>query len=567
VGLLAQLRRRLAIPAGASPSDLTSLAAAQSAASASQQATTTGGFDPRDLKLATALGVANAEQAPLFSPGQPLPGVSGLRPVQGPRQYPVPTAVNVTPRPRSTEATPFERLRNLARLYDGVQLCEKVYFDIIRQLSPTVTPINPDDNGDQAEMARILAAFERPDGDLDLDDWVCMALRDMLELDALVVYQRRARGGQLLGLDLIDGATIKVLQDGRGRVPDPPLPGYQQILYGVPAGLYTKGELLYRRENPRTDSAYGFSRVEAIIMRVNQALRKETYDLARFTDGNVPAGLLAPPVDTQWTPDEIQAFEDEFNALLAGNDRARNRIKVLPPGFAHVPTSPPELFTDFDRFLLNVTVASFGLTMDELGFTETSNRSVGESQENVVYRRAVKPTAGNIAALFTRVMHTSDLDPKRRYQFGWQGLEEEDKNAVADRYAKLIPVGAASIDDYAAEVGLKKPGIGRYVLTKSGPIWLEGAPAGYEPPALPTAPGDDAEDGDDADDDDAKQQAKRADLRRYEQVALKALKAGRSVKPFASAAIPSADLTALAGALARCAGPDEVRAVFAPFKE
>lgn len=526
--------------------------------------------------------MANANEAPLFSPGQPLPGVSGLRPKDGPRQYPVPTAVNVTPRPRSTEATPFERLRNLARLYDGVQLCEKVYFDIIRQLTPTITPITQDDDGDPAEMARILAAFERPDGDLDLDDWVCMALRDMLELDALVVYRRRTRGGQLLGLDLIDGSTIKVLQDGRGRVPDPPLPGYQQILYGVPAGLYTKDELLYRRENPRTDSAYGFSRVEAIIMRVNQALRKQTYDLARFTDGNVPAGLLAPPVDTQWTPDEIQAFEDEFNALLAGNDRARNRLKVLPPGFAHVPTNPPELFTEFDRFLLNVTVASFGLTMDELGFTETSNRSVGESQENVVYRRAVKPTAGNIAAMFTRVMHTSDLDPKRRYQFGWQGLEEEDKNAVADRYAKLIPVGAASIDDYAAEVGLKKPGIGRYIQTGKGPVWvtpetvaaaLKAQTAQHEATAAnPLGVPPDGSEGDDDAGDDQQPAAKatltkRADLRRYEQVALKALKAGRVVKPFQSDAIPASDLAALAEALAACAGPDDVRAVFAPHKE
>lgn len=528
----------------------------------------TAGFDPRQVALAAKLGLANQRDAPLFSPGQPLPGAAGLAPPQGPRQYQVPTAVNVTPRPRSTESTPFERLRNLARLYDGVQLCEKVYFDIVRQLRPAVTPIDEQDNGDPAEMARILAAFERPDGDLDLPDWVCMALRDVLELDALCAYRRRTRGGQLLGIDLIDAATMKVLQDARGRAPDPPLPAYQQILYGVPAGLYTKDDLLYRRENPRTDSAYGFSRVEAIIVRVNQALRKETYDLARFTDGNVPAGLIIPPLESTWSPEEVQAFEDEFNALLAGNDRGRNRLKVLPPGVAYTPTVAPDLMDEFDRFLLNVTVASFGLTMAELGFTENVNKSSGESQEDVVYRRAVKPTAGNIAALLTRVMHTSDLDPRRRYRFGWTGLEEEDKGALAERYAKLIPIGAASVDDYAAEVGQQKPGIGRYVMAKSGPIWLEGAPKGYESPALPAppGPGDDADEDEDDEPDDS-QAAKRADLRRYERVALKAVRAGKSVRPFASAAIPADELTTLAGALAACAGPDEVRAVFAPYRE
>ena len=106
----------------------------------------------------------------------------------------------------------------------------------------------------------------------------------------MAVYTRRTRGGDLYALELVDGSTIKPLIDASGHAPRPPEPAYQQFLYGMPAGQYTLDELDYLRETARTDSVYGVSRVERILLRVNQALRKQNFDLARFTDGVAPLG-------------------------------------------------------------------------------------------------------------------------------------------------------------------------------------------------------------------------------------------------------------------------------------
>lgn len=567
-----------------------SLTATASTQLSAQAAASSAGVSAADSTLATALGEANNAQAPLFSPGQPLPAAQGIAPQGMPRQWAVPVATNVTPRPRSTEATSFEQLRNLARLYDGVQLCEKVYFDLIRQLAPTIVPATPGDQGDEAEQAAILKLFERPDGQMELADWAVAAMRDVLELDALAIYMRRNRKGDLQGLDLIDGSTIKPQMDGRGRVPTAPLPGYQQWLYGVPAGLYTDADILYRRENPRTDSPYGFSRVEMIVMRVNQALRKQTFDMARFTDGNVPAGLLSVPntPDTTWTPEDIKVFEDEFNALLAGNDQRRNRIKVLPPGMVYTPTTAADLMTPFDQFLLNVTVGAFGLTMAELGFSENVNKSSGESLENVVYRRAVRPSANYLAATFTAIIRRFYGS---RYKFSWQTEEEEDRNSQASRYAQLVPLGIASIDDYCDEIGQPKPGIDRFVMGPSGPVFFDvllkqreqqlqalshpdaqslppgtTQPSAQEPEAVGSAAHEQATPSGEEEPDEPPVDAERLraiDLRRYEQIALKAVKAGRPVKAFASAAIPADELAQLRERLSACETADEVRAVFA----
>jgi hypothetical protein len=59
----------------------------------------------------------------MFAPGMPTRPVGGLTDAQGaPRQWSYPVGYNIVSRPRITEQTSFEQLRNLAALFDGIQL-------------------------------------------------------------------------------------------------------------------------------------------------------------------------------------------------------------------------------------------------------------------------------------------------------------------------------------------------------------------------------------------------------------------------------------------------------------
>jgi hypothetical protein len=376
-----------------------------------------------------------------FTPGQPLPPGPGIVATDGtPRQFTFPAGYNIAQRPRATELTPFETLRQFAALYEGVQLCERVYLDILGRLEARV--VRRGDGGQAADdalgraIARWLAC---PDGTHDLRAWLAAATRDLLEIDALAIYRRRRRDGRLWGLELVDGGTIKPLIDALGRTPEPPAPAYQQFVWGMPAGLYTREEMDYLCETPRTESVYGISRVERVLYCVNQALRKQAYDLAKYTDGVVPAGILYPPENSEWTPEQIVEYEQHFNALLAGNNQQRMRVKVAPPGFTFAATHPQEPDIDFDRWLLNITAACFGLTMAELGITEQVNKSSGETQENVVYRRAVRPLADFFARYLSRVV-AEEFSPN--YAVTWVGFDEpEDFATKAGALAGLVAQG------------------------------------------------------------------------------------------------------------------------------
>jgi hypothetical protein len=414
----------------------------------------------------------------IFPPGEPLAPTQGIAGPDGaPRQWSYPVGYNIAQRPRATEQTSFQQLRSLAALYDGVQLCERVYFDLLGRLELRVLPRadllaegeSPNAPRWREPARRIEGFLEAPDRAQDLRAWLVAFVRDLLEIDAVAIYAHRTRGGALHALELVAGETIKPLIDELGRTPQPPTPAYQQFVYGVPGGWFTRDELDYVRETARTDSVYGLSRVERIILRVNQALRKEDFDLARFTDGVTPLGVIEPPGDMVWTPEQVHLFEETFNSLLAGNDQLRVRARALPPGAKWHPLTGDDPLVIFDRFLLNVTVAAFGLTMDELGFTETSNRSVGQTQQSVVYRRAVAPVAALAAAHLTRAVRRW-LDP--RFTVSFAGVDEpEDFAARAEALARLIPTGAISPSQAARLLHLPvEREVPAYIMTRTGPV-------------------------------------------------------------------------------------------------
>lgn len=423
------------------------------------------GVQPIDLSYTVArlsdrfLGTQLQSRA--FGPGIPLlPTVPPIE-QERPRQFQYPVAVNtvVTPRREYAWLTPFEQLRNLAALYDVSALCIRTIQNIIAGLDHHIVAKDSKQQAAENATCDALAAwFAKPDRVMSFDAWLKAALYDMLTLDALTIYPHPDKGGGLWGLEVIDGATIKPLLDARGQTA-----AYQQILYGTPWSNYERtrpdaddddfpefstNELFYLPRWTRTYTPYGFPPTEAIIIRVNTALRKQSFDLARFTDGNIPAALAAPP-DGLLNPDQVANFEEWFNATLQGDDRARARIKFLPWN-ANLQklndiSESGNYETSLDEWLFKIACMAYDMPPQELGETTDINKATGGMQQNGLYRRCIIPTTTWLKrVVFDPVIQSPDLLGQPQLEFRWEFGEQEDKASQATTDKVYFEAGAVS---------------------------------------------------------------------------------------------------------------------------
>ncbi len=234
----------------------------------------------------------------IFSPGYPLAPVD---PEQT-RVWDFPVGVNTIYTPRSYEPVSFEELRRLADAHDITRLAIETRKDQLEKLDWSIRA-RAGTRVDAGAVSRMAAFWRRPDGERPFATWLRALLEDLLVLDAPALEIRRNRGGAVIGLDVVDGATIKLLVDDTGRRPRAPAPAFEQVIHGRPWRLLTSDELLYLPRNPRPHKAYGFGPVEQIVMTVNIALRRQVMQLQHFTEGNVPPGLLNAP--DGWNVEQI----------------------------------------------------------------------------------------------------------------------------------------------------------------------------------------------------------------------------------------------------------------------
>lgn len=404
-----------------------------------------------------------------FGPGVPLPVASEIPQPAAPRQFQFPIGVNTTIQPRGEyqQLTPFDQLRTLASAYDVAALCIATRIEELQGLKWAVVARDKKAQAAEHGVCDALAAyFARPDGQAEYSAWLSMLLYDLFAIDALTLYRRPNRGGGFYGLDVIDGATIKPLVDERGRTV-----AYQQIVYGRPEAEFSPAELIYRPRWTRSFTPYGLPPTELVILRVNTAIRKQALDLAYFTDGNVPAGFMAPP-DGLLDPQQVQQFEEWFNADLQGNDRTRARVKFLPWKAQFQETRPFSYDTKIDDWMMRITCAAYGVTPQELGFTDGVNRANGENLENITYRRGIGPLSIWLKGLFDGIIQRDLGQPQLEWQ--WHFGESEDVTRLAQTDAAYLAAGVISPDEVRSL---------RFGHELDGPAPGPPAPAGAAPAA------------------------------------------------------------------------------------
>jgi SPP1 gp7 family putative phage head morphogenesis protein len=381
-----------------------------------------------------------------FSPGAPIAPYDGYS--RTPRTHDFTTGYNISARPKDNERVSFDALRGLVEAYDVAQMCIWHRIDSIRALDWSLVPARGF-RGDADELIDIgMAVLAYPDRQNPFSTWLAKWLYDILAFDAGALYRLRNRGGRAIGLRVVDGTSIAPLLDYWGNSPEAPAEAYVQYANGLPWNWLTRNDLVYVPFRSRSNSPYGLAPLETILINANTDLRFQAYFLQRFTEGNIPAAFASAP--ESWTPQQIEEFQGYWDAFMMGDQAIKSQIRWMPGG-GKIEWSNEKDFSDaFSLFLMRKTCAAYHIVPSDLGFTESVNRSSGETQADVQHRVGDLPLVGHVQGVITAFLQ-HDLGLPLEFSFD-TGQEKEDRLTLAQAWQIYIESGMASPDEGREEL-------------------------------------------------------------------------------------------------------------------
>lgn len=493
-------------------------------------------------------------------------------------------------KPGATNGIDFATLRRFSVQYD---VARAAINRRKRQLNALEWDIVNAESDDQADNSAIIKEVKKDFKSIGgykvrFREFIDTLVDDLLVLDAMVLYKRPSVGGGLYSLEPVDAATIVLELDDNGGTPMPPDIAYKQIIHGKEVATFTADEMYYEMMNARTYTPYGLAPLESLVLGVTAALKSDIYNVHLLTEGNIPEGFFGVPEN--WTPDQIKEFQALWDAALAGDTRAMSKLKFVPSGkgaTGYTPAVKPEdmRYKELQDWLMHKTCMLFEIPPNELGFTDSVNKSTGEVQQDIATDSGLRPLAEFFQEIFTDVIQT-DMGFEN-LAFKYTGLEYTDERGTAETNEIRIRSGQATVDEVRMEQGMKPLGVNKpFVLGNPTFIDEESQKTRAEAAAALTSlaagggkeeeeePADPKEDEPADGDVPAEQKEKSAEqnhiqlvteLRAFRKYAVNRKKAGKSLRAFKSDVLPGNVVDEMNSRLAKAADADAVRSIFKEY--
>ncbi len=310
-------------------------------------------------------------------------------------------------------------------------------------------------------------------GEVSWKDWFNALIEEYFVGDWTTVWPQKTLGGKLLALRRVDGEHTKVLLSLDGRLPAPPMPAYQQYLYGVPRASFTQDDLYFWPKNLRNITPYGFSHVEQALSLILILLRYDQFNLAMYNDSTLPLGILESPEGL--SADQIQDVADFLNGAVS-TIADKMRVYPAPYGTKWQPIKPFTFDMNFANYVIDLACVAMDVTRQELGFSPGNQHALGgsghaEAQSDLEKRKGRYPLAKWYEEKMTRVIF--DHWGTTELEFRFTELITEDLNAKYDANDKAIRSGQISLDQVLEELGGESVGWGHMIETKAGIILPE----------------------------------------------------------------------------------------------
>ncbi len=466
----------------------------------------------------------------------------------------------------------FQTLRDFADFYPVARACIEFRKSQITHLDWNITPKELNDktvldekNIADAKALKQLLRYPTGKKDSSFSNWLKQILEDLLVIDAVAIYRRRNRRGDIIGYLPVDGASIELLLEQDGTTPDAPKTAYVQKINGQVKAELSVNDLIYAMMTPKTYTAYGLAPLETLIITVTTALKLQAFNLGFLAEGNVPEGFITLPKDIASSRDQLKEWQDAWDAMLSGDPRFQRKLKFLPEGMKYEPSIKVEdmTFERFEKWLLQCTASVFGIHPSAIGFNFDVNRASADSAWEAGRERSLFPTALFLKEIMDRIIQ-EDMG-YTELEFSWTNIDPTNRAEEAKVVTSLVSTGLMSIDEWRLGEGLKPSGIkDPFIVTPVGPMFLKDLQRQSDQGQLPVAPYK-PQTNSPAPAPQEKAESVADELRKWKKAALNDFKSGKPFREFHSDIIDDRMKELVADGLKKAVTKEDVVDLFYSF--
>jgi len=314
------------------------------------------------------------------------------------------------------------------------------------------------------EKVKQFLNFPNQNGDAFWDIWKPF-LRDVLELDAGVIYKAKSNSGELKQMFAYDGGRFLININEHGLIgynekgenvnPDgSPVPAYYQYSFRQVAAApvpFEKNELIYGAMNVNAELApYGWSPLQSIVQEVELMIQSTRFNKDRFSNSNIPDGIVSVPMDRE----QMTAFKNAWDMEIKG--RAHKLLfHNSEASFTPLSMNNKEMeWLEGQKWYFHTIFAAYGLSPQEVGYYENSNKSTGESQERITIKNAIKPYLTLIESKINREI-IPELIGHDNIRFKWFPKDDAAEKIEHEQMMAKLAANVLTINEVRAVEGLE----------------------------------------------------------------------------------------------------------------
>ena len=294
-------------------------------------------------------------------------------------------------------------------------------------------------------------------GDTFWDVWIPF-LRDVLELDAGVIWKGKNASGELVELYPYDGGrfVININQHGIIGIDEEgnDSPGYYQYSFrqidAAPVP-FARDEIVYGKMNTNTElMPYGWSPLQSIQQEVEVMIQSTRYNKEFFKNNAIPDGIISADMNT----DQLNQFKAAWDLNMRGQ---AHKLAFLnsDASFTNLSQTNKDMeWLEGQKWYFHVVFGAYGLSPMEAGFYEDGNRATGESQERVTVKNAIKPYLDLIEAKINREILPEYLGHDK-LEFKWFPHDDAAEKIQHEQMMAKLNANVLTINEVRAEEGLE----------------------------------------------------------------------------------------------------------------